>query len=273
MQRSLVAVVLAASVMVVRGASADSSSLPSAPPPEALQGGRPTDRAVSRGASAAAPAQQESDPLEGLNRKMFWFNDQVDNYVLEPAAKGWNFVFPGKVQTAFSHFFDNLRFPIYTVNDLLQTKWEYAGKQVGRFVVNTTIGIAGFMDPATGFGLEAHPEDFGQTLGYWGAGQGPYLVLPLLGPATIRDGAGMLVDYPLSITPFFVDWYYLMAARVVDVVNTRAIYLDPIRQAKESSFDYYTFVRNAYLQRREALVQDMATPSAESTEDLYHPAD
>ena len=263
MRRSLVWVLLVASVVVGRSASADSSSLPSAPPPEALQGAN----------AASAADQRENDPIEGFNRRMFWFNDQVDTYVLEPAARGWSFVFPAKVQTAFSHFFDNLRFPIYEANDLLQAKWMYAGKQIGRFAVNTTIGIAGFMDPATGFGLEAHPEDFGQTLGYWGAGQGPYLVLPLLGPSTIRDGAGLLVDYPLSVTPFFVDWYYLMAARTVDIVNTRAIYLDPIRRARESSLDYYTFVRNAYMQRRQALVEDMATPTAQSTEDLYHPQD
>jgi phospholipid-binding lipoprotein MlaA len=217
------------------------------------------------------PAVTENDPWEPFNRKIFWFNDKVDSYVLEPTAKGWNYVVPNEIQTCLSNFFFNLRFPIQTANDLLQGKVQRAAKDVGRFFVNTTVGVAGFFDPATSVGLDLQWEDFGQTLGWWGVGTGPYLVLPILGPSDVRDGGGLIVDTAASITPFFVNGYYLFAARSVDLINTRAIYADTIEKAKESSIDYYTFVRNAYLQRRAGLIRDQAAATAESEEDLYHP--
>jgi phospholipid-binding lipoprotein MlaA len=218
------------------------------------------------------PAIEENDPIESVNRKIFWFNDKLDVYVLEPVAKGWHFVLPDRVQTCITNFFYNLRFPIHTLNDTLQGKFKDAGIDVGRFLVNTTVGVAGFFDPATGWGLPMHWEDFGQTLGVWGAGSGPYLVLPLLGPSDIRDGAGLMVDSVSTIYPFFVDTYYVLGARAVEIVNTRAHYLDEIAKAKESALDYYVFVRNAYLQRRAGLINDYAagTP-APTEEDIYHP--
>jgi phospholipid-binding lipoprotein MlaA len=170
-----------------------------------------------------------------------------------------------------SNFFYNLRFPIETLNDLLQGKVQYAVSDVGRFFVNTTVGIAGFFDPATSLGMELHWEDFGQTLGWWGVGTGPYLMLPILGPSNIRDAGGLIVDTASSITPFFVSGYYPLAARTVDIVNTRAVYADTIHRAKGSSFDYYAFVRNAYLQRRAGLVNDEAPATEKSQEELYHP--
>lgn len=227
---------------------------PSAPSPEAVPSGR-----------------GEADPLEAFNRKIFWFNDKLDTYVLEPVAEGWDYVLPKRAETSIANFFYNLRFPIETLNDLLQGKFKYAGSDVGRFLVNTTLGVAGFFDPATSCGLELHWEDFGQTLGWWGLGPGPYLMLPVLGPSDIRDGAGLIVDTASSVTPFFVDSYIPFAVRTVDVVNTRAQYLDTIRKAKEASFDYYSFVRNAYLQRRVGLIHDEKQPAPESQEDLYYP--
>jgi len=218
-----------------------------------------------------APPISEKDPWEPFNRRIFWFNDKVDSYVLEPTAKGWNFVVPNEIQTCLSNFFYNLRFPIQTVNDLLQGKVQRAATDVGRFFVNTTVGVAGFFDPASSVGLDLQWEDFGQTLGWWGVGTGPYLVLPLLGPSDIRDGGGLIFDTAASITPFFVNGYYLFAARSVDLINTRAVYADTIEKAKESSIDYYTFVRNAYLQRRAALIRDQEAATAETQEDLYHP--
>jgi len=217
------------------------------------------------------PAAAENDPIESVNRKIFWFNDHLDMYVLEPVAKGWHFVLPDRVETSITNFFYNLRFPIHTLNDLLQGKFKNAGIDVGRFVVNTTVGVAGFFDPATGWGLPMHWEDFGQTLGWWGVGPGPYLVLPLLGPSDIRDGGGLIVDSAASITPFFVNTYILLGARAVEIVNTRAQYLDIVRKAKESAFDYYTFVRNAYLQRRVGLINDEEPHEDGSQQDLYHP--
>jgi phospholipid-binding lipoprotein MlaA len=217
---------------------------------------------------AVAPA---NDPIEGVNRKIFWFNDHVDAYVLEPVATGWAKVAPTRVRTSVANFFDNLRFPIVTVNDLLQAKPLAAGEDVARFGVNTTVGVLGFFDPATGWGLDKHEEDFGQTLGVWGVPGGPYVVIPLLGPSNLRDAAGLCVDYALSVTPFFVDEYILVGAQVVNAVDQRSLVLDEVREAKRSAFDYYVFVRDAYAQRRNALVEDSQAPSAATTEELYHP--
>lgn len=156
------------------------------------------------------------------------------------------------------------------VNDLLQWKPKDAGVDVARFGVNTTVGVLGFFDPATGWGLERHDEDFGQTLGVWGVPSGPYLVLPFLGPSDPRDAGGLAVDSALSVTPWFVDWWILAAARVGETVNTRSLILDEVREAKRSSVDYYSFVRNAYFQRRRALIADTAAPGVENPEELYY---
>src|SRR3989454_3184731 len=220
---------------------------------------------------AGEGAGTEHDPLEGFNRKMFWFNDKVDVYVLAPVASGWEKVSPRCVRTSVSHFFGNLRFPIVAVNDLLQGKVKDSASDVGRFAVNTTVGVLGFFDPASHWGLERHVEDFGQTLGVWGVPPGPYLVLPVLGPSNPRDAAGFAVDYALAVTPFFIEEYILVGARVIDVVNERSFVLKQVEDAKASSFDYYIFVRNAYLQRRRALVRDLADTGAEEGEELYHP--
>jgi phospholipid-binding lipoprotein MlaA len=209
------------------------------------------------------------DPIEPVNRKIFWFNDTVDTYVLEPVATGWNAVVPRRVRRSLSNFFTNLRFPIVATNDLLQGKLADAAGDVGRFAVNTTAGVLGFFDPASGVGLEAHEEDFGQTLGRWGVPPGPYLVLPFLGPSDARDAAGLGADYALSVTPFFVDQFILLGARVGDVTNERSLILKEVRNAKAAAFDYYVFVRNAYIQRRRALVRDDAEASREQAEDLY----
>jgi phospholipid-binding lipoprotein MlaA len=206
-----------------------------------------------------------------MNRKIFWFNDKVDGYVLEPVATGWATVTPIRVRTSVSNFFGNLRFPIVTANDVFQGKFVDAGKDVARFGVNTTVGGLGFFDPATGWGLEAHDEDFGQTLGRWGVPPGPYLVLPFLGPSSPRDAAGLGVDAALSVTPWFVDWYILGGARVFDVVNQRTLVLEEVRDARRSAFDYYVFVRNLYVQRRNALVNDSVKTGVEDEEELYHP--
>ena len=206
------------------------------------------------------------DPIEGVNRKVFWFNDKLDVYVLEPVARGWHKVAPDPVEHSVSNFFLNARSPIVIINDLLQGKPKDSGEDVARFAVNTTVGILGFMDPASRWGLERHNEDFGQTLGVWGIQPGPYLVLPVLGPSNPRDTVGLVGDWAFSIWPFFVDQYILLGARVVDTVNTRAQFLDEIKNIKETAVDYYVFVRDAYFQRRKALVSDNAETS---NDELY----
>jgi phospholipid-binding lipoprotein MlaA len=218
---------------------------------------------------------QEYDPWQGFNRKIFWFNDQVDNYVLVPVATGWHTVAPQPVQNGISNFFGNLRFPVNLVNNLLQGKFIAGAKSVGRFTVNTVLGAGGFLDPASEIGLKPQEEDFGQTLGVWGVPPGPYLVLPLLGASSLRDAPALAVDSAAAITPFFIDAWILVGARVADVINTRAQFLKAVEEAKAAALDYYVFVRNAYLQRRDALVHDRTqrltpeeTPSYEN-EELY----
>lgn len=225
---------------------------------------------AARGAAPDAGYRADYDPIERVNRKVFWLNDKVDVYVLAPVATGWDTVAPDRVQTAVANFFTNLRFPIVLLNDVLQGKPRDSVSDVARFALNTVYGLAGLFDPATGWGLPQHSEDFGQTLGWWGVPPGPYLVLPLLGPSNPRDTVGLAGDAAASVTPFFVGQYILLGARVIETVNTRALVLEQVRQAKQASFDYYTFVRNAYFQRRAALVNDRVGTAGESDESLYH---
>jgi len=226
--------------------------------------------AAGGGAPAVAAEPENHDPIEPFNRAMFWFNEQVDGYVLEPAAKGWRWIMPNRVQRSVSNFFQNLRFPIVTVNDLLQAKLRKSATDVGRFAVNTTVGVLGFFDPASDWGLDQNNEDFGQTLGFWGLPPGPYLVLPFFGPSDPRDAVGLAVDSFSTVYPFFVAIEYTIGARAVDVVNGRAQVIDQIRDIKEASVDYYTAVRNAYRQRRKVLVNDGAEMSEQEQEDLYN---
>ncbi|MFT4570139.1 MAG: phospholipid-binding lipoprotein MlaA [Hyphomicrobiaceae bacterium] len=216
-------------------------------------------------------AAEISDPLEGLNRAVFIFNDKLDRWVLEPVARGWDFVLPDPAQTGFDNFFSNLRFPIDFTNELLQGQPRQAGRDLGRFVVNTTIGIGGFFDHATKFGLEKDKEDFGQTFGVWGVGTGPYLMLPFFGPSSPRDAVGTVLDGFATVWPYFVDRDVVWIPPVVGLVNTRSLYLDEIENARETSLDYYTFVRNLYAQRRAALIADRPQDAvdAEAEDDLY----
>ena len=224
--------------------------------------------------TATDDSGREHDPLEGLNRKIFWFNDTLDVWVLEPVARGWKRITPQAVRTSVGNFFQNVRTPVIAVNDLLQGKPVAGAADVGRFGVNTTVGVLGLFDPASHWGLEKHDEDFGQTLGVWRVPAGPFLVLPILGPSTVRDTGGLVVDSALSVYPFFVDGVWVLVpvgARAVDTVNYRAAILDEVRDAKRTALDYYVFVRNAYLQRRDALVHDREEGGAEEQQELYHP--
>jgi len=150
--------------------------------------------ATALGLSLAGCATPEKpDPWEPMNRGIFAFNETLDKYALEPAATAWDFVVPGFAQTGLDHFFDNLRMPIIFANDLLQGKPEAAMFDVFRLVFNSVFGLAGFIDIATMVDIPDNDEDFGQTLGVWGVPMGPYLVVPILGPYTIRSGAGQVV--------------------------------------------------------------------------------
>jgi phospholipid-binding lipoprotein MlaA len=234
-------------------------------------------------ASAAAPAlvvvpeaawaRDDGDPLEPLNRAIFKFNDTLDVYLLEPLARGWNFIVPPAAQDNLDNFFTNLRFPVIFANSVLQAKPTRAGIALGRFTINTAFGVGGLFDPAAAAGLEPFEEDFGQTLGRWGVGPGPYLVLPLLGPSNPRDALGLIADAPMRVWPYFVDQEVVWISTGVYVVNTRSLFLDFIEETKRDSLDYYAAVRDAYLQRRRALIEDRRPDDEQepAEDDLYFP--
>ena len=223
--------------------------------------------------TTAAPVwadADDGDPLESINRKVFAFNDAVDRWFLEPVARGWDAVVPDPVQGAIERFFFNIDTPTVLANELLQGKPKRAAITVTRFAFNTTFGVLGFFDPAARWGLERGDEEFGQTLGVWGAPAGPYLMLPFFGPYTIRDGAGMCVDWVTAVYPFYTAGHHTIGASVVDTVNWRAQSLDTIDQLRSTSLDFYAAVRNGYLQRREAQIADSRDTAEEAEEDLYY---
>jgi phospholipid-binding lipoprotein MlaA len=220
-----------------------------------------------------APQDDERDPLEGFNRAMFSFNDGVDRYVLEPAATGFDYVVPDFAQTALRNGFENLRFPVNFFNELFQGKPGQAGKEFARFVVNTTVGLAGLMDPASAIGLMRENEDFGQTLGYWGVPPGPYLVLPILGPSNVRDTGGRIVDSGFRAIGFFIPFWASLSMEAVDRVNWRAMNREAIQAERKAALDWYAAVRSAYSQYRENVVQDKrgGTDAGDSDFSGYYP--
>ena len=201
---------------------------------------------------------EEYDPWEPFNDVMFSFNLNLDRYILKPIAKGYNAVVPDLVQRMIDNLFVHVRVVPRVVNNLLQAKWGGAGREVSRFFINSIVGVGGFFDMAKQeFGIEPSKEDFGQTLGVWGSGPGPYLVLPLLSPMTVRDGIGLFVDGamdPISyILPFFWERLFL---KIVDTVNDRALNLELFEGVEATTVDLYTAVRNAYLQRRAKQIRE-----------------
>jgi phospholipid-binding lipoprotein MlaA len=225
------------------------------------------------GGVVRAEDHDERDPWQGYNRAIFSFNDAVDHWVLEPVAKGYDVVVPDPLERCFSNFFQNLRVPINSVNGFLQGKPVNGASDVGRFAVNTTIGLAGFLDPATYIGLERHDEDFGQTLAVWGVPAGPYVVWPLYGASTVRDSGGAVADTAMSVMPFFLESYVTIGARIFETVNARALVLEDVERARSAALDWYTSVRNAYLQRRETLIHDEKDTTRATDDTLYFPDD
>lgn len=216
----------------------------------------------------AASAFDDQDPWEPFNRRVHGFNEFFDSNVGRPVARGYQRVTPGPVSRGVSNFFSNLGEFNNIANSVLQGKGESALISTGRLVFNSTFGLLGLFDVATHFDLPRQNEDFGQTLGYWGVNSGPYLVLPFLGPSTVRDSAGRGVDY-YAPDPWDVferpDYYYIRGVYAVDL---RASLLAAERTI---TGDRYTFLRNAYLQRREYLIRDGQIeddPFADDNDDL-----
>lgn len=207
----------------------------------------------------AAVASDDYDPWRSFNEKMFFFNhDVLDRYLLKPVAKGWNKALPDVAKRALDRAFDNLGMPKRLVNNLLQRRFAGAGRELARFGVNTTVGVVGFVDVAkTALHIEKSDADTGQTLGVYGFGPGPYLVLPTLQPLTVRDGIGYGVDGVLD--PFgylFVPFFATTAISVVKQVNERSLNLEVFQDVEDSVLDLYSAVRNGYLQRRQRSVED-----------------
>jgi len=215
-------------------------------------------------------SDQQRDPIEPFNRSMFWFNEQVDQYFLEPVAKGWDFVMPEIVQEGLENFFENLRMPVVIANDILQLKPRAVGEDLLRLYVNSVYGLGGFIDFTERAGITKNDEGFGQTLGYWGVPAGPYLVVPFLGPATPRSLVGMGGDAMGAIYPWFAPFWVSFVVRGVDLVNLRAKYLEEIDQNRAEAFDYYIFVRNAFLQNQEKRATDATDLEPETQDDLYY---
>lgn len=203
------------------------------------------------------------DPLEPLNRGIYQFNDYADGLLIKPAAEFYSFVVPEWARARVSNFFSNLNDVIVAANNLLQGKISDAGSDVARIAVNSTAGLLGLFDVATGLGLEKHEEDFGQTLGYWGLGGGPYIVLPIFGPSNVRDSVGWVGDYyawPVSYIDHDRTRHWVVAARVV---SGRAELLSASKILETAALDPYAFVRDAYLQRRRNLIYDGKPPDEE----------
>lgn len=207
--------------------------------------------------AVAAGEDFDEDPWEGFNEKMFIFNREVvDRFVLKPVATGWDFIFPDPVQRGVHNFFDNLAVVRRVVNNTLQLKLTGAATELARFTINSTIGLVGFFDVAKdAFGIEQKDEDTGQTFGVWGMGPGPYLVLPLLPPLTVRDGVGYAFDIAMTPYTYFIPWWGNLAGTATNTVNERSLNLDRFERVAESTVDLYGAVRNAYLQRRAAAIK------------------
>lgn len=198
------------------------------------------------------PPRKVNDPLEGFNRFMFGFNDRFYFWIWRPAARGWAFVVPEPARVGVNNFFVNLTFPIRFVNATLQVKPRKAGNELRRFLVNTTVGIGGLFDPATGLlGWQApRPEDFGQTLAAAGVGPGVPLVLPFLGPTNLRDALGMVPDGFLTPYVYYTTPLESTAIRAADVFNSSSLHLGEYETLRQDALDPYTFFRDAYKQNR-----------------------
>lgn len=219
----------------------------------------------------AAPAPDEFDPWERGNRKVFAFNEGVDRYLVRPVARGYVAVTPSGVRQMVGNFFGNLRLPWSATNSLLQGKPRDSGRNLSRFLVNSTVGLLGLFDPASKFGIHEQQEDFGQTLAVWGVSQGPYLVLPFIGPSSVRDGFGGGVDGYLSANSYYVRTESEYRPQILELIDLRAQLLQ-IEGFVADAYDPYIFMRDAYRQRRIHAIHD-GDPPPELLEQLLMPED
>ena len=205
--------------------------------------------------SCSTTSNSKNDPLEPMNRAIFGFNEIVDDNIFEPVAKTYKYITPDPIETGVSNFFSNVGEVSTIANDVFQFKFKQAGYDFLRFSINTTVGIFGIFDVASSVGLEKNKEDFGQTLGYWGVPQGPYLVLPFFGSSSFRDAPGLYADRQISP----VEQLHNKEELVLDTLNIidkRAKLLRATKILDTAAKDKYIFIRESYLQKRESMVKD-----------------
>ncbi|MBK1694103.1 ABC transporter [Chromatium weissei] len=228
---------------------------------------------ISGCASTATHTKDPRDPLEPFNRAVFRFNSDFDKAFLKPLAQGYRAITPEPIDRSISNFFYNLADVTSAVNNLLQFKMSRAGNDVGRVLINSTVGVLGLFDVATNVGLPSYKEDFGQTLGYWGIESGAYVMLPILGSSSMRDTfgwAGDIVTDPLTRIENNSIHGGLLALQTID---RRADYLAAGDIMEDAALDAYSFLRDAYLQRRLSLVHDGNPPTTETQDDVWKDID
>ena len=222
------------------------------------------------GACATTGGSTAGDPFERVNRPMYRFNDSLDRALMMPMAKAYRAVTPAPLRTSVTHFFSNLGYPNVIANDLLQGKPRWFVQDIGRVVINSTIGIGGLFDPATQLGLGVHDEDLGQTLGVWGFGEGAYLVLPLIGPSSIRDAPDIAGRQAMNLFNYMsvaLRWPLLL----VELVNQRSELLDETAAMEAAAIDPYIYVREGYRQQRLYQIHDGNPPLPEYDEENATP--
>ncbi len=207
-----------------------------------------------------ATSENHKDPVEGFNRAMFAFNEGLDTVIIKPVAQGYDAVMPSPVRTGVTNFFGNIGDFFIGVNNFMQGKPEEAASDIGRVLVNSTIGILGLIDVASDMGMDKHEEDFGQTFGRWGVGDGAFVVVPVFGPRTVRDTAGLVLDMAADPVAHIEHVPTRTSLSVLRLVDTRADLLPADKVIEEAALDKYAYVRDGYLQRRRNLIHDGNAP-------------
>jgi len=222
--------------------------------------------ALLGGCATAGADGDPRDPWEGMNRAVYGFNDGFDEWIAKPVAGAYKGALHVEIRSRVSNFFSNIQDIFIGVNNVLQGKLQEGIEDWARFVFNSTIGLAGIHDVASDMGLEKHNEDFGQTFGRWGAGPGPYLILPFLGSSTLRDAGGTAVDYYVAPLPHVRPIALRNSLYGLYFVNTRAELLEASSILEQAALDRYVFQRDAYLQRRRSLIYDGSPPRVREEE-------
>lgn len=246
----------------VRSVQTVTSAAPRAPPPR-------QQSEADQVAAEIIGEEVDEDPLEGFNRAMFAFNDFLDSYLLVPIARVYRFIMPEPIREMGRNFFENLNEPVVAINDLLQADFGNAGVSVGRFVINSTVGLFGFFEVAERLELEQHPADFGQTLHSYGVGPGPFVMLPFFGPSTIRDTVGTGVDSFFNPIGYLLDFETRMYLKASEIVVERENVLDPLDELRKSSVDFYAAVKSAWQQNRATELRKGKPPPPENLDALF----